>query len=104
MNGMSVDNIMNSIIPITRFNRGEASKIFDEVSESGVKIVFKNNVPACVLIDPKQYDEMINALEDYALLLEAQNRESKPQTAVSETDVLSELGITEEELREDEDE
>ena len=105
MKGISVDDIMSSIIPITRFNRGEASKIFDEVSESGVKVVLKNNAPACVLVDPEQYDEMVEALEDYALYFEAQSREKSTQTAtVSEADVLSELGITESEIDEADDE
>ena len=31
-------NIMNSMVPISRFNKGEASKIFDEVASSGTKI------------------------------------------------------------------
>ena len=46
--------IMKSMIPITRFNRGEASRIFDEVASSGTKIVVKNNRPACVLMSPEQ--------------------------------------------------
>ena len=31
MSEMSVMGIMNSIVPITRFNKGEANRIFDEV-------------------------------------------------------------------------
>lgn len=104
MKNVSVDDIMSSIIPITRFNRGEASKIFDEVSESGVKVVLKNNAPACVLVDPAQYDEMIEALEDYALYFEAQGREREASATVSEADVLAELGISESEIDEADDE
>ena len=103
MKNISVDDIMSSIIPITRFNRGEASKIFDEVSESGVKVVLKNNAPACVLVDPKQYDEMIDALEDYALYFDAQNRESGASAAIPEADVLAQLGISESEIDEAQD-
>jgi len=57
-------NILDSFVPITRFNRGEASKIFDEVRESGCKIVVKNNIPACILLTPEIYQEMINIIED----------------------------------------
>ena len=65
---------MKSIVPITRFNRGEANKIFDEVHEAGVKIVLKNNSPACVLVNPERYEAMVDALEDYALYFEAEKR------------------------------
>ena len=54
MNKMSVVDMMNAMVPITRFNKGEAAKIFDEVETTGTKIVVKNNRPACVLISPSQ--------------------------------------------------
>jgi PHD/YefM family antitoxin component YafN of YafNO toxin-antitoxin module len=84
------------IVPITRFNRGEASKIFDEVNENGVKVVLKNNVPACVLVKPEQYDAMIEALEDYALFFEAERRMSgaAERGFVSSEKLKSDLGIT----------
>ena len=52
MNEMSAVGIMKSIVPITRFNKGEANKIFDEVQASGTKIVVKNNKPACCCLLP----------------------------------------------------
>ena len=57
-------NMLNTIVPISRFNKGEANKIFDEVKKSGSKIVVKNNIPTCVLITPEKYEEMINAMKD----------------------------------------
>ena len=48
MDNMSVVGMMKTMIPITRFNKGEANKIFDEVQRTGTKIVMKNNSPACV--------------------------------------------------------
>ena len=53
MNQLSVMGMMKTIVPITRFNKGEANKIFDEVETSGTKIVMKNNKPACVLLPSK---------------------------------------------------
>lgn len=96
----SVKNIMGSIIPITRFNRGEANKIFEEVSETGIKIVLKNNVPVAVLVAPKQYDAMIEMLEDYALLVEAENRMKKAEAKglVSYDQVKNDLGINDADL------
>ena len=96
----SIKSVMNSIVPITRFNRGEASKIFEEVSENGVKVVLKNNVPACVLVKPERYDEMVEMLEDYALFFEAEKRMKNAESNgfISQGQVLNELGIRESDL------
>ena len=75
--GFPIRNVVDSIVPITRFNRGEAGKVFEEVDQYGVKVVVKNNVPACILMKPEQYDAMMEALEDYALYIEARNREEQ---------------------------
>jgi PHD/YefM family antitoxin component YafN of YafNO toxin-antitoxin module len=100
INSHSFKTITDSIIPITRFNRGEANKIFDEVKKSGAKIVFKNNVPACVLVDPEAYEQMIEMLEDYALYFEAEARlENAGQTGfLSQEQILNHFGIDESEL------
>lgn len=68
----SLKRVMNTFVPITRFNLGEPSKIFDEVKENGVKIVLKNNVPACVLVEPEHNEEMVEMLEEYILFFEAE--------------------------------
>lgn len=57
----------NSIIPISRFNKGEASRIFKEVSSEGVKVVVKNNVPMCVLMDPEEYEKISKLLGRYTI-------------------------------------
>ena len=59
MSEMSVMGIMNSIVPITRFNKGEANRIFDEVESSGTKIVMKNNRPARILMSPGRYEALM---------------------------------------------
>ncbi len=95
----SVRDVLNTIVPITRFNRGEANKIFDEVSARGVKVVLKNNDPVCVLVEPQRYDDMIEALEDYALYFEALRRdESAGGQTISHDALLTELGIDEKAL------
>ena len=53
---MSICGTIKSLVPISRFNKGEANKIFEEVRESGFKIVLKNNSPACVLLTPETYE------------------------------------------------
>ena len=37
MDQMSTVGMMKKIVPITRFNKGEANKIFDEVQSSGLR-------------------------------------------------------------------
>lgn len=76
VNEVSISNVLNSLVPISRFNKGEANKIFDEVKETGCKIVLKNNVPACVLITPEKYNEMMETIENYNLLVEAEKEKT----------------------------
>lgn len=91
---LTTKRMMNSLIPITRFNRGEASKIFDEVYAKGEKVVLKNNIPICVLMNPSHYEEIMDALEDYALFFEAEKRMGMANdTYIPADEVLSGLGI-----------
>ena len=92
--------IIKSIIPISRFNKGEANKIFEEVSISGTKIVVKNNVPTCVLLSVEKYEELMEIVEDYRLLTEANKRmsEFKKEDCISHQDVMANFGITQEDL------
>ncbi len=62
MSELSVAGMMKSIVPITRFNKGEASRIFDEVASSGTKIVMKNNRPVCVLMSPEKYESFMELM------------------------------------------
>lgn len=90
----SIREILDSIVPITRFNRGEASKIFDEVDARGVKVVLKNNDPVCVLVQPERYESMVDALEDYALYFEAERRiKASGSKTISQEELLKDLGI-----------
>ncbi|MDD4494972.1 MAG: type II toxin-antitoxin system Phd/YefM family antitoxin [Eubacteriales bacterium] len=92
---ISINGVMNSLVPITRFNKGEANKIFEEVKEAGFKIVLKNNSPACVLISPEAYEQMLETIEDCRLLIEAEKRieNTKPEDFISHEKALEELGI-----------
>ena len=104
MNSMSVVDLMKSMVPITRFNKGEAAKIFDEVESAGTKIVVKNNRPACVLISPAQYESLMEMLSDYMLLNEAQKRVASNDSAenVSHEEMMRQVGITEDDLAKNE--
>lgn len=85
LDDISVKEMLNSIIPISRFNKGEANKIFNEVNNSGYKIVIKNNKPTCILISPEQYEKMMETIEDYKLFVDAEKR----MRSASEADFIS---------------
>ena len=92
-------NVLNRLIPITQFNRGQASRIFDRLQSEGQLVVLKNNQPTAVILSPEEYARLSEIEEDYFLLLEASRRlaeESSPATPIAR--VMEELGITEEDL------
>lgn len=57
-------SVLQSMIPVSRFNKGEAGKIFDELSRDKTKIVVKNNVPVAVLLSPAEYTRIIEENEE----------------------------------------
>lgn len=96
---------LNSFIPITRFNRGEAGKILDEVAHSGVKIIIKNNTPAAIMLSPSEYEEMINIIEDaedYFLALERE-KDKQNENLIDFEEFLKSDGTSIEELKDMED-
>ena len=61
-------------VPISCFDEGGASRIFDAVEHDGPTVVMNNDHPVCVLLSPKQYEAMIEMLSDTLLLEEAESR------------------------------
>jgi len=98
MNAVNSINILNSIVPISRFNKGEANRIFTEVKNDGIRIVVKNNTPECVLISPKDYQALVEGYEDALLMSEANNRLSNNVGYISHNDILNDLNINEQDL------
>ena len=98
-------NILKSLVPITQFNRGQASRIFDRLRTERQLVVLKNNQPTAVILSPEEYTRLTEAEEDYQLLLLARERLAGDnlKNAIPEQDVLSGLGITEEEIAQAED-
>ncbi len=98
MNASAIGDLLKSIVPISRFNKGEANRIFDEVAKTGFKVVVKNNTPACVLVSPDDFAQMLEDSENYALLLEATKRMEHVQQTIPLEQIVHEFGITKEEL------
>ena len=94
-----MQHINEHIVPISRFNRGEANKIFDEVSKDGFRYVVKNNQVKCLLISPEAYDRMIDEIEDYYDLKWAEDRlKDDNGSTISMSEVAKDFNITAEEL------
>ena len=92
-------NILNNLVPITQFNRGQASRIFDRLHTENTLIVLKNNQPAAVILSPAEFSRLIEIEEDYLLFLEAAHRlTNHTAPAVPMDKVLEELGISKEKL------
>ena len=95
INNVLRGNILDTLVPISRFNKGEANKIFDEVRLSGFKIVVKNNAPTCVLLTPERYQKMLDMIEDQYLLALAEERErNSTGVTYSFEEILAEDGLT----------
>lgn len=97
---MNIISIIENTVPISQFNRGLAGKIFQEVKQSGAKVVMKNNTPECVLLSPQEYVKLIEEINDARLLAVASERMKNydPSDNIPADEVQRELGITDEEL------
>ena len=92
-------DILDSLVPITQFNRGQASKIFDRLHSESRLIVIKNNQPAAIILSPSEFQRLSEIEEDYTLLLEATRRLKEDSSSTSSREeVMSELNISESEL------
>ena len=96
----SVVSAITNTIPISQFNRGLAGKIFEDVKQSGAKVVMKNNTAECVLLSPEEYVRLIDELNDARLLALANGRLAKtdPASFISEEEIEERLGVRAEDL------
>lgn len=93
---------LQRLVPITQFNRGQASRIFDRLRSEPQLIVLKNNQPSAVILAPEEYTRLTEIEENYRLLLEANKRlaANKEKDAIPAAEVMKYFGITETELEE----
>ena len=96
----NITSAIRDTISISLFNRGLAGKIFEEVKQSGAKVVMKNNAAECVLMSPEEYVRLMDEVNDARLLSIATERLAHydPKTLVSGEELFKELGITDEDL------
>ncbi|MDY5576116.1 MAG: type II toxin-antitoxin system Phd/YefM family antitoxin [Lachnospiraceae bacterium] len=98
-------DLLQSLIPISQFNKGQAAKIFDRLHSERELIVLKNNQPSAIILSPEEYTRLTEIEEDYFLLLEANKRmeDNGKNKTLSFSSVMSNLGISEDELLDTED-
>lgn len=96
----NITSAIRDTISISLFNRGLAGKIFEDVKQSGAKVVMKNNSAECVLLSPEEYIKLMDEVNDARLLGIANERMQNfsPTNLISSEELYKELGITEEDL------
>ena len=96
----NITSAIRDTISISLFNRGLAGKIFDDVKQSGAKVVMKNNTAECVLMSPDEYVKLMDEVNDARLLSIANERMQNfnPTNLISSEDLYKEFGITEDDL------
>ena len=97
--------LLQSLVPISQFNKGQAAKIFDRLRSEKELIVLKNNQPSAIILSPEEYTRLTEIEEDYFLLLEANKRmeDNGNKETISFNSVMSNLGISEDKLLDVED-
>lgn len=95
---MDMNTLLKNTVSISQFNKGQAKKIFDEVKQTGIKIVFKNNEPECILLSPDKYIELMNEIEDALDCAAAIERIENKTKTYSFEEVKKEFGMTSEDL------
>lgn len=100
-----VAELLRSLVPISQFNKGQAAKIFDRLHSERELVVLKNNQPSAIILSPEEYTRLTEIEEDYFLLLEASKRmeENSNHKTISFDSVMYNLGISEDELFDEED-
>ena len=95
----SMAKMMQNLVSVSDFNKGDAGKIFDSVKFTNTpKLVLRRNEPECVLMSPKNYQEIMEELEnlrDYKLATE-RLKEAEGAPRIPQEEILKDLNITQE--------
>ena len=97
---LNITSAIRDTVSISLFNRGLAGKIFEDVKQSGAKVVMKNNAAECVLLYPQEYVKLRDAIEDARLLSVATERMQNFDSSdlVEGEKLYKDLNITAEDL------
>lgn len=76
-NAANALKMINAMVPITRFNKGEAGKIIEEVKRDGIRVIVKNNIPECIMITVEEYNALNEAANKTVILNQSKEWEEK---------------------------
>ena len=62
-------DLLQSLVPISQFNKGQAAKIFDRLHSERELIVLKNNQPSAIILSPAEYTRLTEIEEGYFFLI-----------------------------------
>ena len=91
-------DVLESLVPITQFNRGQASRIFDKLQTKNQLIVLKNNQPTAIILSLEEFNRLNEIEEDYDLLLEANKRLESNSETFSMKEIMEDFGISEDDI------
>ena len=87
-------DILQSLVPISQFNKGQAAKIFDRLHSENELIVLKNNQPTAVVVSINEYrdiqekisklEKLLDRIENIRLLKLAESRVDSPTSSFEE--------------------
>ena len=59
-----ISGLIDRLIPISEFNKGQASKIFERLQTDRSLVIIKNNVPVGVLLSIEKYRELVGKTDN----------------------------------------
>ena len=59
-----ISGLIDRLVPISEFNKGQASKIFERLQTDRGLVIIKNNAPVGVLLSVEEYRELIARTEN----------------------------------------
>ena len=82
-------DLLKSLVPITRFNRGQSSEIFNRLPSEKQIVVLRGNLPVAVLVSvpefdrlcglEKRFDEMENDIYSLSSQVDAYREDQDPE-------------------------
>ena len=96
---------LESMVPISAFNKGQASRIFDRLENESQIVVLRHNAPCAIILSPAEYTRLCSAEYDSGLINLAieRLRANKGKEPLTEAQLMDALGITEGDLNAAED-
>lgn len=75
----TASKMIHAFVPVSRFNKGEAGKIIEEVKQDGVRVIIKNNAPECVMITVEEYDRLMKLADMTVRVIQSKEEEERRQ-------------------------